>query len=271
MSTLLVPVSQGSPVAIGRDIEGWRVLRAHFPSGLTLPRHAHAQATLAAVLSGEFRKQLVRGAQECRRCTVLAEPAGERHSNAFGPRGAHVVLLQPLDGQDALEPRWAAVFSRPRATVDPGCAELARRIAAELSGPDDLSALALQGLLLELLVATLRGVPPRPGARPPWLGRIEERLRAGFAHPPDMRILAREAGVHPAHLARVFRSHHRTTVAGYVRRLRVAWAQDQLLRPGATLADVALAAGFADQSHFARVFRRVLGLTPGEWRRHNAV
>ena len=85
-----------------------------------------------------------------------------------------------------------------------------------------------------------------------------------------MRSLAKEAGVHPVHVARVFRRQHGTTVAGYVRKLRVAWAQEELLRPGATTVEVALAAGFADQSHFARVFRRVVGLTPGQWRRRNS-
>jgi AraC family transcriptional regulator len=267
MSIPVIPVSQGSPAVLGRALEGWRVMLADFPPGLELPRHAHDRATLATVISGEFRKQLVGGGQECRPCTVLAEPAGERHANVFGPRGARVVLLQPLDGQ--VDPRWAGVLCRPRATVDPGCVELARRIGAELSGPDDLSALALHGLTLELLVATARGAPSRPRSRPPWLGRLEERLRAGFVRPPDMGSLAREVGLHPVHVARVFRSHYGTTVAGYVRRLRVAWAQEQLLRPGATMADVALASGFADQSHFARVFRRLLGVTPGQWRRRN--
>lgn len=161
------------------------------------------------------------------------------------------------------------LFARPRASLDPASAEVARRIAAELETPDDLSALALDALVLELLVAALRAPRPRRNAPPPWLARIEERLRAGFIDPPGMRSLAKEAGVHPVHLARVFRSQHGTTVAGYVRRLRVAWAQEELLRPGATTVEVALGAGFADQSHFARVFLRVVGLSPGQWRRRN--
>jgi len=49
--------------------------------------------------------------------------------------------------------------------------------------------------------------------------------------------------------------------------LRVAWAQEQLLRADTITADVALAAGFADQSHFARVFRMIVGLPPARWRR----
>lgn len=269
MSPPVVPVSQGSPVVAGRELEGWRVLVARFPGGLRLPRHVHEHPTLAAVISGEFQKQLTHGDQDCRPCSVVAEPAGERHSNAFGPRGARVVLLQPLSEHAAVEPAWRSLFSEPRASVDPFCAELARRIASELDAPEALSGLALHGLLLELLVYTSRGARPHPRTRPPWLGRIEERLRAEFLEPPDMRSLALEVGLHPVHVARVFRGHHGTTVAGYVRRLRVAWAQEQLLLPGTTTLEVALAAGFADQSHFIRIFRRVVGLTPGQWRRRS--
>jgi len=267
MSTPVVPVSQGSPVVAGRELEGWRVLVARFPAGLQLPRHVHEHPTLAAVISGEFQKRLTHGDQDCRPSTVIAEPAGERHSNAFGPRGARVVLLQPLSEQAAVAPAWGTLFSEPRASVDPFCAELARRVGTELDAPDPLSDLALHGLLLELLVTTARGARPRPRTRPPWLARVEERLRAEFLEPPDMHSLSQDVGLHPVHVARVFRSHHGTTVAGYVRRLRVAWAQEQLLRPEATTVEVALAAGFADQSHFIRVFRQVVGLTPGQWRR----
>ena len=81
-----------------------------------------------------------------------------------------------------------------------------------------------------------------------------------------MRSLAEEAGVHPVHLARVFGKHHGCTVASHVRKLRVAWAQEQLLRPGTSTADIAFAAGFSDQSHFARVFRQLAGMSPARWR-----
>jgi AraC family transcriptional regulator len=268
MSAPLVPVSQGSPAVAAREFRGLRTLVADFPASLHLPRHAHEHPTLAVIVSGRFRKQLANGAQEGVPGSVITEPAGERHANWFGPRGARVVLLQPLVLEEDGELPWRRLFDRPRATVDPWCSALASRIAEELASPDDLSPLALQGLTIELLVAATRGNGPAAEKRPPpWLGRVEELLRVHFAHPPSMRRLAEEAGVHPVHLARVFRRHHGCTAATHVRRLRVAWAQDQLACPGASTADVALAAGFSDQSHFARVFRQIVGISPARWRR----
>jgi AraC family transcriptional regulator len=267
MSAPVVPVSLGSPTVVVRELRGLRTLLADFPAALHLPRHAHEHATMAVVLSGRFRKQLATGIQEACPGSLISEPPGERHSNWFGPRGARVVLLQPLQPQDDEVPSHT-LFARPRAAVDPWAAALGRRIAEELTSPDDLSAIALHGLTLELLVRAARGrSPPSGGRPPPWLARIEELLRVHFVHPPSMEHLAHEAGVHPVHVARVFRRHHGCTAASHVRRLRVAWAQEQLLRPGASLAAVALAAGFSDQSQFSRAFRQVVGVSPARWRR----
>jgi len=264
----VVPVSQGSPAVVGRELPGLRALVADFPAALHLARHAHEHPTMAVVLSGVFRKELAGGVQEAAPGTLIAEPAGERHANWFGPRGARVVLLQPLLPGEEGEIPWRTLFGRPHLSVDPWCAALARRIARELSSPDDLSLLALEGLVLELLISAARGRPSGPLRRaPPWLARIEELLRVEFVCPPSMRSLALEAGVHPVHLARVFRRHHGCTAASHVRKLRVAWAQEELLRPGATVTEVALAAGFSDQSHFTRAFRQIIGMAPGRWRR----
>ena len=271
MSIPVVPVSQGSPAVVGRELPNLRVLVANFPPSLHLSRHAHEHPTMAVVLSGLFRKDVAGGAQNAAPGTVIAEPAGERHANWFGPRGARVVLLQPLWVDQESELPCRTLFARPHLAVDPWCAALAGRVACELVSPDDLSLLALEGLTLELLVSAVRAQPTGRFHQPPrWLVRVEELLRMDFVRPPSMRSLAAEAGVHPVHLARVFRRHHGCTVASHVRKLRVAWAQEQLLRPGATAADIALAAGFADQSHLARAFRQILGVSPGRWRRQHA-
>jgi AraC family transcriptional regulator len=78
--------------------------------------------------------------------------------------------------------------------------------------------------------------------------------------------IANVVGVHPFHLSRVFRTVHRQTIGEYVQRLRVSYACKQLAVPEIDLAEVALAAGFADQSHFTRVFKNVTGITPGVYR-----
>jgi AraC family transcriptional regulator len=82
-----------------------------------------------------------------------------------------------------------------------------------------------------------------------------------------MRDLAREAGVHPVHLARVFRKMERRTPGEYQQRLQVRAAGELLRDPEWPLAAIAAECGFADQSHFTRVFHRMAGTTPARFRR----
>jgi AraC family transcriptional regulator len=79
--------------------------------------------------------------------------------------------------------------------------------------------------------------------------------------------IAAEVGVHPVHLASTFRRYFHHTMGDYQRQLRVEFACRQLASGCASLGEIALAAGFADQSHFVRVFKRHLGITPGAYRK----
>ena len=132
---------------------------------------------------------------------------------------------------------------------------------------DGLSPLVMEGIALELLGQTARR-KTRPGRRPPaWLRTARDLLHDRFPSPPSVAEMARAAGVHPVYLARTFREHYRMTIGEYVRKLRVEHACRQISTTGAPLAEIALAAGFCDQSHFSRTFKRVTGTTPAEYRR----
>jgi AraC family transcriptional regulator len=73
--------------------------------------------------------------------------------------------------------------------------------------------------------------------------------------------------VHPGYLASAFRRHFGCTIGEFVRRQRIALACRALTDGDAPLADVAIEAGFADQSHFTRTFKRQLGMTPAAYRK----
>ena len=104
------------------------------------------------------------------------------------------------------------------------------------------------------------------GGVPHWLTDARDYLH----DPGEARSLSEVAvavGVHPATLARGFRKAYGCSVGAYLRRLRVARAARQLADTDAPLAEIALSAGFSDQSHFSNVFRRETGLSPSAFRR----
>ena len=105
----------------------------------------------------------------------------------------------------------------------------------------------------------------RSASAPPWLRRVRERLEGETA--PVLADLAGEAGVHPRYLMRVFRRWVGCSMGEFVRRRRIRRARMMLAETSDGLAAVSAAAGFYDQSHFGRTFKRLTGLTPREYRR----
>jgi AraC family transcriptional regulator len=101
---------------------------------------------------------------------------------------------------------------------------------------------------------------------PGWLRRIVDKLTTECCERLTLGELSKEAGVHPVHLSRVFRRCKGEGIGEFVHRMRIRVACEQMLVPATTLAEIALATGFADQSHFTRSFRRITGMSPGVFR-----
>jgi AraC family transcriptional regulator len=196
---------------------------------------------------------------------MLFEPPGVEHAERYGREGVRALLIEMS----------AARFDMVREIVPlrtPVCLEhattlaLAERLHRELRTRDTASALAIEGLALEL-VAHAGRIVDRSANAPSWLGLIVSRLRDECRQQLTVSDLAASAGVHPASVARVFRARMGCSVGEFQRRLRVEWAMTQLQRSDASLDAIALDAGFFDQSHFCRVFRRQVGASPGQFRR----
>jgi AraC family transcriptional regulator len=124
---------------------------------------------------------------------------------------------------------------------------------------------------IEATVREMLAEPPGSAtAEPAWLGAVKAELDRKSALEPDVEALAALAGRHPAHLMRAFRQHVGVTVGEYARARLVARAGEELRRGEKTLSDIALAHGFADQSHFARTFKRFMNMTPDAYRKAHA-
>ena len=134
---------------------------------------------------------------------------------------------------------------------------------------DSTSPLAVEGLLLELVAAASRH-RERDGKerqRPRWLEEAHDRIHAELGSHPSLSSLAQAVGVHPVTLARAFRREFGCTVGEYIRSLRIERAAHQLAQTELSLAEIAMGAGFSDQSHFSNLFRHHTGLSPSRFRR----
>jgi len=104
------------------------------------------------------------------------------------------------------------------------------------------------------------------GAQPvlPAIRRALAIMQANFAEPLTVAQLAAVSGLSPCRFVTVFRRQVGVPPHQYLCRLRVAHARD-LLRRGVSAAETATEAGFFDQSHLSRHFKRICGVTPGRF------
>lgn len=225
-----------------------------------LPQHEHDEAYLCLVAAGNYTQQSTGAPLDCRAGMLLTHPQGHRHANRFGPQGARCISVFLGDADSTGVRR---LLSDHRQLRLPDADRVLARIERELHATDDAAGLALHSAVLELVAQACRSEGER---QPAWLQRVLDRLHDDPLATLSLKELAALAGVHPSHLARSFQRTKGTSVGEYQRGLRIALARKALADQRCSIADVAAMAGFHDQSHFARVFRRITGETPRDYR-----
>jgi AraC family transcriptional regulator len=228
--------------------------------------HEHDRPFFGVVLEGGFEKWLGSLSIGLSTWSAYVMPAEVRHVDAY-PAGVRLLTLELQPDSETWE-HCRGLLDRVRRIRGPELATVARQLAVELRVEDNVRPLAVEGLSLELVAAAMRslnGASGRPKA-PAWLGTVEEFLNASFFQPLRIADIAEVVHVHPAHLARVFRTHHGESIGHRIRRLRLDWAIGQLVEGESSLREIAAQAGFAHQSHFSRAFKDYTGWPPAQYR-----
>lgn len=233
-------------------------IRTTLHSEIPYAAHFHSAFSLGLILEGKTRFSVTNAEHRAETGDIVLIAQGQAHScNPMdGPRGYHMLLIDVAwIGEDmtaeltACPPliRDAALFSRAVRVVD-----------ALLAGREDASP-----LLSELLMA-LRTRYGRAAMRNervlPWPG-----LQGMADPPPSVAKLAREAGMRRESFSRAIRQKTGLPPSRYLHCLRLEKAR-RLLQQGKSIVEAALAAGYADQSHFHRMFVKFCAVTPGRYR-----
>jgi AraC family transcriptional regulator len=257
-----------SPVVRTRRTAAGVLTELHQPAPRRFPRHGHGRAYVSFLFAGSYAERCGALTLEHRPPTLAYHPPGFEHQDEVGATGGRFLIVE-------LDPSWLDELAGggpsaggPRLFEGEQTMRAAWRLRRSLVEGADPDELTVEGLVLDLVQDLGRGLSGRERARPRWLARVIDCLRAEYGRGVSLRQVASEAGVHPAHLWRVFRRAEGCSPSTYVRRLRVHHVFRRLSEPDAPpLAGLALEAGFADQSHCTRELRRFLGVPPGALRR----
>ena len=178
------------------ELRGLTLAETVYPSGLAIPPHEHVNAFFCFFLEGRCTQSWDRRSWNARPETLTSFPAGLAHANRWHDSGGRVLhiefaapWLERLRGQ-------TAVLEHPADYEGGPLVWLARRLVEEFRQRDDVSPLAVEGLVLELLAECSRSrVEPSHADPPRWLDRVRELLHDRFSHNLSLDEVAGAVGI----------------------------------------------------------------------------
>jgi AraC family transcriptional regulator len=230
-----------------------------------LPRHSHESAYVSLLMYGQYRDRLTGRLVEYAPFQAGFRPALTEHTDEYG-EGVNLFFNVEIGARflDALLAEDAQSVVPPML-----CGARTAIFACGLYHNfmnETFSELAAESVVAEMMgdICGMRQVPEL--ATPRWLVRAIDYLHENCSRSLALLEVAREAGVHPVHLSRVFRMRFGTTMGALANQVRIQRACRILSEDKNPLCDIASDCGFSDQSHFSRVFKAMLGITPARFR-----
>lgn len=249
-----------------RDIDGIILTKSNYQGETSLPLHYHKNPYFCFVLEGCYTEHSLKDDLTCSKGDVVFHPSKTEHHNHFGnisgscfniefsEKWTEKIIcsdlnLAKIESSSGFDVRW-----------------IASKIFKEFNQYDSLSPLMIEGLVTELLVNFSRG-KIKYISTPYYLRKVVLYINELYHTSPSLSELADLVQVSPEHLVREFKKAFNVTIGDYMRTVRINKACEMLKNTKKELAEIAIDAGFTDQSHFTRVFKKIIGTTPQVYRK----
>lgn len=267
---------EGDWVRFGRGaMDGITLMRAHFVEH-AFERHSHDTYSIGLTTSGVQTFHCGGALHASLPGDLILFNPDQAHDGQRGaPEGfGYSILYVPQQVIEACADREAGLalpryFTRP-VVRDAVMAQAYAQALTAVGQPgeslraEELTRTLLAGLLQRHGEMGATDQPRSAGAR--RMQRVRDYLDAHYAEDVTVEALAAVAGLSRAHLTRAFRQHFGVPPHVYLNAVRLRQARQAMLA-GLTLAEVAVASGFADQAHFSRRFKGSFGIAPAQWLR----
>lgn len=238
------------------------------PAKSKLLKHSHSNPYFCFVLQGSYTELYGKKELVCNPSTLTFRAAGEEHEDRFHNRDGRVFVLE-------IQSKWINKLRENSLKLDSSnkfqngaLSHLITKLNREFHHLDNASHLAIEGLTIEILAQAARSSAATFKEKEPrWLKQVIELLHSNFSENLTLEDIGLQVGVHPVHLATVFRRKYNCTIGEYTRRLKIEYACLQISSGKQTLVEIALKTGFDDQSHLSKVFKKYAGMTPNEYKK----
>lgn len=236
----------------------------YYAPGLNLTPHAHERGKICVVVQGDYRERIGWQTIQYRPFHCVYHPPRFDHSDGVGEGGMHLLSLA-FDGDlfDGMDSRTLELAPVRELTGRSQVWRILRLFTASSS----LLPIEVEAAAIDIItdIVSIRSEVPQCHRS---LIAARDFVIANYRSNLTLAEVARAVDLHPVYLGQLFTRKARQTLGDFVNDLRVRAAAEALCCESSSLAEIAVANGFYDQSHFSRVFRHKVGMPPGAFRRH---
>lgn len=227
-----------------------------------IPPHTHNSMEWIWIKNGTFRAAFQNGnILVGKPGDIFVIPAGVRHDQSAVPDGANIFAL--LEGCGDNDPDSAHIIHTEKDTLIGHFFESLPLLCKEMPSRSE------HGYLLQAIRERMKHYSSNNTSFEffhPGLERAVAYIQKNYMKNISMPELAAYANVSQSHLNLLFRQHFKHGAVHYMTRVRLEHARELLKNPYAAISEAALKSGFADGNYFSRLFRKVYGFSPSEYR-----
>ncbi|UTV30337.1 AraC family transcriptional regulator [Photobacterium atrarenae] len=274
--TTLQPAKELATYRVAQELGGIELLNAHYHRQ-NFSRHSHEGYTVGVIENGAQKFYRTGGNHVAPQNSIILVNADEIHNGHSATEGGwSYQAMYPLPGQfEAISRELTVSTARSGAPYfpspvvdDPELANQLRLVFNTLEHSTNrlLRETLLYGVLTKLMCkhGCQPGLPGESPKAQQQVKRVKEFLDDFPSADVSLQELANLASFSPYHLVRAFQKVYGLPPHGYQIQSRLRLAK-KLIRQGHTLSDAAQEAGFHDQSHLHRHFKKAMGVTPGQF------
>lgn len=226
-------------------------------------KHMDGAPRISIIVRGQVKEDATGKEEFAKSGSIVFKPGDLVHKNTFGDGGSRILSVIFKEAffdqkEDVKIKDWQWFHGISAAST---AFEFARNLE-HISGEEEL---------YEELIDLLAKLPGNKISSskdiPQWLVLVKTKIKEDYKSPIRTKDLAQGVGVHPVYLARAFRRYFGHSVKAFLHKTRLEHALSDLSEGSKPLSQIALDAGFSDQSHLNRVFRSSLNMSPGNFRK----
>jgi AraC family transcriptional regulator len=247
------------------DVNGIVLTKSKYEIKTSLPLHCHQNLYFCYVLNGSYSEHSTKKYLACSAGDIIFHPFETEHYNDFTGNNSCCFNVE-------LSASWAErIFEsklKPDVIIKTNQSEIQKlfiKIYQEFNDYDLLSPLMIEGIMIQALITFSRNSHPFI-SNSHDIRKVKNYIDELYFTNPGLSELAGISKTSQEHLVRGFKKSYNLTIGEYMREVKVLHACNKLKNSRQSLIEIGLETGFCDQSHFNRVFKKLIGVTPLEYR-----